>query len=275
VVRSMQAFEEISGSSRYLLVAKAHRDAVIRLGLPVPRVARRLLASGAAAAGRTRTAVVALPGQTSRLHLRPLRHGGALGGLRRAALFGLRRPIRELAATARLHGAGAPVPEPVLVTGWRLRGPFWSAVVGTLHVAQSLDGVSLLDAEPSPVRLLRAAAAAGRAVRSFHDAGGRHADLHVKNLVFREGDAATEAWVVDLDKVRVSRVPGARRRAVELMRLYRSLLKRRLLGRVGERGCARFLAAYVAGDRDLRRALRPHLRREKLRVALHALAYRR
>jgi tRNA A-37 threonylcarbamoyl transferase component Bud32 len=247
----MQAFEEVSGSSRYLVVAKAHRD------------------------GRTRTAVVALPGQTSQLHLRPLRHGGVFGGLRRGALLGLRRPLRELAATARLHGAGAPVPEPVLVTGWRLRGPFWAAVVGTLHVAQSLDGVSLLDSDPSQVRLLRAAAAAGRAVRSFHDAGGRHADLHVKNLVFREGDAATEAWVVDLDKARASRVPGPRRRAVELMRLYRSLLKRRLLERVGERGCARFLAAYVSGDRVLRRALRSHLRREKLRVALHALAYRR
>jgi tRNA A-37 threonylcarbamoyl transferase component Bud32 len=271
----MERFEEESGNSRYLLVATAYRDAVIRLGLPDPRVARRLLAAGAAAAGRTSTAVVALPGQTPRLHLRPLRHGGVFGGLRRGALLGLRRPIRELAATARLHCAGAPVPVPVVVAGWRLRGPFWSAVIGTLHVEQSLDGVSLLRSDPSPVRLLRAAAAAGCAVRRFHDAGGRHADLHVKNLVFREGDAATEAWVIDLDKARASRVPGARRRALELMRLYRSLLKRGLLQGVGERGCARFLAAYVGGDRDLRRALRSHLRREKLRVALHALAYRR
>ncbi len=273
--RSLQAFEEASGGSRYLRVATAYREAVARLGLPDPRAAQRLLGAGAAAAGRTSTAVVALPGQTSRLHLRPLRHGGMLGGLRGGALLGLRRPLRELAATARLHRAGAPVPEPVLVAGWRLRGPFWSAVIGTLHLEQSLDGVSLLRADPSPVRLLRAAAAAGRAVRSFHDAGGRHADLHVKNLVFREGDAVTDAWVVDLDKARASRVPGARRRALELMRLYRSLLKRRLLEPVGERGCARFLAAYVGGDRELRRALRSHLRREKLRVALHALTYRR
>jgi tRNA A-37 threonylcarbamoyl transferase component Bud32 len=271
----MEGFDETSGGSRYLLVATAYRDAVIRLGLPEPRAASRLLAAGAAAAGRTSTAVVALPGRAPRLHLRPLRHGGLLGGLRRGALLGMRRPIRELAATAKLRRAGAPVPEPVLVAGWRLRGPFWSAVVGTLHLEQSLDGVALLRSDSSPGRLLRAAAAAGRAVRSFHDAGGRHADLHVKNLVFREGAAATEAWVVDLDKARASQAPGARRRAVELMRLYRSLVKRGLLQRVGMRGCARFLEAYLGGDRDLRRALRSHLRRERLRGALHALAYRR
>ena len=52
----MERFEERSESSRYLLVATAYRDAVIRLGLPDPRAARRLLVAGAAAAGRTREA---------------------------------------------------------------------------------------------------------------------------------------------------------------------------------------------------------------------------
>ena len=60
------------------------------------------------------TAVVALPGQTPRLHLRPLRHGGVLAGLWRGALLGLRRPIREIAATAELRRSGAPVPVPVV-----------------------------------------------------------------------------------------------------------------------------------------------------------------
>jgi tRNA A-37 threonylcarbamoyl transferase component Bud32 len=271
----MEGFDERSGGSRYLLVATAYREAVASLGLPEPQAARRLLAGGAAAAGRTSTAVVALPGRTRRVHLRPLRHGGLLGGLWCGALLGVRRPIRELEATAKLRRAGALVPEPVLVAGWRLGGPFWSAVVGTVHLEQSLDGVALLRSAPSPDRLLRAAAAAGRAVRSLHDAGGRHADLHLKNLIFREGAAATAAWIVDLDKARASGTPGARRRALELMRLYRSLVKRGLLQRVGARGCARFFEAYVGGDRALRGALRSHLRRERLRVALHALAYRR
>jgi hypothetical protein len=61
----------------------------------------------------------------------------------------------------------------------------------------------------------------------------------------------------------------------ELMRLYRSLVKRGLLEQVGPRGCARFFAAYVDRDRALRRALLAHLPRERRRVALHALGYRR
>jgi hypothetical protein len=67
--------------------------------------------------------------------------------------------------------------------------------------------------------------------------------------------------------------PGRRMR--ELMRLYRSLRKRGVLGQVGARGVARFFSAYVAGDRPLRRALLARLRRERARVALHALTYTR
>jgi hypothetical protein len=61
----------------------------------------------------------------------------------------------------------------------------------------------------------------------------------------------------------------------ELMRLYRSLRKRRLLAAAGGvRGCAIFLSAYVGGDRALRRALLARLPAERRRLALHALRYR-
>jgi hypothetical protein len=60
----------------------------------------------------------------------------------------------------------------------------------------------------------------------------------------------------------------------ELMRLHRSLVKRGLLARVGMRGCARFFAAYTAGDRELRRALLRQLPRERVRLALHQLAWK-
>jgi len=271
----MHEFEERAERARYLRVALRYADAVAALGLPEPEAARRLLAAAPGATGRTHTAIVPLPDRSAKIHLRPVRHGGLLGGLWRGALLGMHRPIRELEVTGQLSHAGVAVPDPVLVAGWRIFGPFWSAVVGTAHLERSIDGVALLADAPQPKRLLRAAEAAGRAVRRFHDAGGRHADLHLKNLLFRESGEATEAWIVDLDKARVGAPPRARRRARELMRLYRSLIKRRLSGRVGRRGCARFLAAYVAGDRELRRALRTHFRFERLRIAVHALAYRR
>jgi hypothetical protein len=112
-------------------------------------------------------------------------------------------------------------------------------------------------------------------VRRLHDAGGRHADLHIGNLLLLERQSEIEVLVIDLDRARVVAELTPARRMAELMRLYRSLLKRRLDRRVGPREYATFFGAYVAGDRTLRRALLTHLPREQRRIARHALLYRR
>lgn len=268
-------FEELGRGARVLRVASEFVAAVEAASLPEPGALAAREAGADASRGRAGTAVIALPGREERIHLRPVRHGGWLGGLLRGALWGLARPTHEIQATARLSAAGAPVPRPVLVAGARLAGPLWTAVVGTVHEEGSADGVAFLGSRPDRKRLLRAAEAAGRAVRRFHDAGGRHADLHIKNLLLHEGEDGSRALVIDLDRVRVDGPPSPRRRMRELMRLYRSLVKRGLLAQVGPRGCARFFAAYVDRDRALRRALLAHLPRERRRVALHALGYRR
>jgi 3-deoxy-D-manno-octulosonic acid kinase len=265
-------FEERRRGAQVLRVASDFAAAVEAASLPA---AGSLAARDAGdARGRAGTAVIALPGRPERIHLRPVRHGGWVGGLLRGALWGLGRPTRELEVTARLAAAGAPVPHPVLVAGARLAGPLWTAVVGTVHEEGSADGVAFLASHPDRHRLLRAAEAAGRAVRRFHDAGGRHADLHIKNLLLCEDGRGARALVIDLDRARATAPPDPRRRMRELMRLYRSLIKRGLLAQVGPRGCARFFAAYVDGDRTLRRALLVHLPCERRRVALHALGYR-
>jgi hypothetical protein len=59
----------------------------------------------------------------------------------------------------------------------------------------------------------------------------------------------------------------------ELMRLYRSLAKRRLAEDRLQRSAAAFFAGYVAGDRPLRAALLRHGGSEARRLALHELAY--
>jgi tRNA A-37 threonylcarbamoyl transferase component Bud32 len=125
--------------------------------------------------------------------------------------------------------------------------------------------------------VIEASRAAGRAIRGFHDAGARHPDLHVDNLLVLEADdsQSPRVVVIDLDGVRIVRKVAARRRMAELMRLYRSLRKRRLLGAGSARVCAAFFGAYCAGDRALRSALLANVRREQLRIAAHALAYRR
>jgi hypothetical protein len=189
-------------------------------------------------------------------------------------LLGLGRPRRELAVTAALRAARAPVPEPAFVWGRRLVGPLCEAAVAT-RLERGSDALAFLTSAPDRRRLARACAAAGGAVRRFHDAGGSHADLQVKNLLVREEAHATDVLVLDLDRARAGPPPSPARRMGELMRLYRSLFKRGVSQQIGARGCAAFLHAYVAGDRALRGALLARLPAERRRVARHALFYGR
>ncbi|MGE4608729.1 MAG: hypothetical protein AAEJ52_18505, partial [Myxococcota bacterium] len=78
---------------------------------------------------------------------------------------------------------------------------------------------------------------------------------------------------VDLDRAQFLEPVSPSQRMRELMRLQRSMIKRRLAETVGARGYARFLAEYTRGDRRLRGELLSHLGRERLRIALHAVLY--
>ena len=202
-----------------------------------------------------------------------MRRGGLVGPLWRDTLWGISRPIGELRTSARLAAAGAPLARPVLVAAWRHVGPLWRAVVGTEHAEGPRDGVAWLAGRPDARALQRGARAVGAAIRRFHDAGGEHADLHVKNLLIHERDGRSEVLLIDLDRARAAGPPGPARRLRELMRLVRSLRKRGLAEQIGRRGLAAGFAAYCAGDRELRRALLAHLPRERRRAARHALGY--
>lgn len=254
-------------------------DAAQRAGLLEANALAHLPDSGLA--GRSALRVVTWPalagaGGPERALVRPLRHGGVLGPLLGGVRLGLGRARRELAAHVALRARGAPVAEPAFVRGCRLAGPFFAAAVAT-RLEPGCDGLALLaGADPRDRACIeRACRAAGGAVRRFHDAGGAHADLQLRNLLFQEHGSVLRVLVLDLDRARVGPSPSPRRRMAELMRLYRSLRKRGIEARVGTRGCAAFLHAYVAGDRTLRRALLARLPAERRRIACHALLYRR
>jgi hypothetical protein len=266
------------GDGRWLVDATI-ADALRRAHLLEADGVRAALAQAEGAAGRARTALVSIG--AAQLVLRGVHRGGLLAPLLGDALFGPERPLREIAVTAALRSAGAPVPRPAFGGAFRSRGAWrgvaWNGAVATWLEAQTCDAEAWLRAGPSqpwgaPPRLIPRG---GGAVRRFHDAGGSHPDLHVKNLLVRELAERCEIVVIDLDRARI--VPGlaARERMAQLMRLYRSLLKRDLLRVVGERGCATFFAAYTRGDDALRDALLARLPAERRRVARHALGYRR
>ena len=235
---------------------------------------RWLAAAPSAGEGRAATALVALPEGGPLVVVRRLRHGGLLGPLLGERYLDAERSLRELEVTARLRVAGAPVPEPVLALALR-RGPCWTHAFVTVYEEGAVDALEFLASAPDEVRVLRAAAAFGAAVRRFHDAGGRHADLHVKNLLLRETRAGAEGIVIDLDRGGAGAPPAPQRRARELGRLWRSLAKRGVAKSVGERGVASFFATYCAGDRALRDALLERLPTERRLAALHALHYPR
>jgi Ser/Thr protein kinase RdoA (MazF antagonist) len=201
-----------------------------------------------------------------------VRHGGLAAALWRGRVLGVGRPAAELRGAAALAAAGAPVARAAFVAGERRLG-LWRAAVATWLEPNARDAAAFLAAGPDRSRALRAAAAAGLALRRFHDAGGRHADLHAGNLLVREGDADCEVRIVDLDRARRGKPPSAPARMAEMMRLYRSLVKRGLACRLGARGCAAFLRAYTGRDRRLRRALLRRLPRELRLLRRHRLGY--
>ena len=225
------------------------------------------------AAGRSEVARVELGEGLPPLLLRRLVHGGATGPLFGRGFLGMGRPLGELDVTRRLHKAGAPVPRPALAVGRRAFGPVFHCAVATCFEEGAVDLLAFLRRPPEPDVLARVAEASGRAVRRLHDAGGRHADLHVKNILVHEA-APLRCLVVDLDKARITVDLTPDERMTQLMRLYRSLVKRGVLETVGPRGCARFFSAYCADDRRLRRALWRRVRAELRRVAVHQIGYR-
>jgi tRNA A-37 threonylcarbamoyl transferase component Bud32 len=266
-------FRCLSTGRVFLVVDPALENAARMLSLHSPDGVDRHFARSGGATGRGVTALVEAPGSTEKLVLRRLLHGGVLGPLLGPVFLGMSRPLRELRVTAELRSAGAPVPRPALALGRRIAGPFRALVVGTYLEPDAVDALTFLESEPDRPRLLRAAAAVGSAVRCFHDKGGRHSDLHVKNLLIRERGDTTECVIIDLDKARITPGLTPGERMVQIMRLFRSLLKRDVLERVGSRGCSRFFTAYCGDDRLLRRALWKRVDRELRKVALHRLRY--
>jgi hypothetical protein len=262
-------------AGRLVLVVDPDFEAAAReAGLLAPDALARVFASPTGAEGRAPTAILPLPGMQARLLLRRLHHGGLLGPLLGASFLGLSRVLAELRVTQALREAEAPVPRPALALGRRRIGPVFECALGTVLEEGAQDALAFLESAPEPARVQRAARAAGEAVRRLHDAGGHHADLHVKNLLIRESGESVECRVVDLDRARLEVALTPAERIAQLARLWRSLVKRGVLEQVGPRGCARFIGAYCGEDRALRRALWRHLPRERRRTALHTWRYR-
>jgi 3-deoxy-D-manno-octulosonic acid kinase len=162
--------------------------------------------------------------------VRPYRRGGALARALgdRYLRAGEPRPFREYDLALELAARGVST-APAVGAAVYPSGAVYQGELVTERVPGAVDLAALLfgpDAPSVAASREEAMAAAGRLVRVAHDAGLRHPDLNLKNLlVLAAPGGGTEAVIIDLDRGRLgSRVPDPVRRRM-LARFWRSAAK--------------------------------------------------
>lgn len=162
--------------------------------------------------------------------LRAYRRGGLPAHLWRSLYFGWNpRPFRELRVAAALRARGVPVVE-VYGAGVRrvLPGCYrgWMATRYLAGARTLWDWTSQSLPAAARTAMLRSV---GQAMRRLHDAGGRHPDLNLNNILIAPPEPGTPAgvpavWLIDFDRARVPST-GSAASGAELARLRRSARK--------------------------------------------------
>ena len=199
--------------------------------------ARRLLAEGTlydAAArdlaarslhGRGVAYSIALPVSGTRVVVRHNRHGGALAPLTRDLFLPPTRAPLELAISLKLRALGVPTPEVLMYGTSPAPFPFQRADVVTREVPDARDLSEYL--RPGTIeRDRRAAWAATRALlQTMSEAGARHHDLNVKNVLLADSAGELTAYLLDVDRVTFGAPRAPEIAAANAARLLRSARK--------------------------------------------------
>lgn len=173
------------------------------------------------------------------------------GGLVAAPLLGDRylavgpaRPVREIRVSHEARQRGVSTPE-VLAGVIYPAGPFYRADLATAFIPDTHTLADLLFGEArrehaetergegggwgartgAPAEREAGCRAAGRAIRTAHDAGLVHRDLNLRNILLQRGAAGFAAYLLDLDAAwLVDRAGGVelRERRAMLRRFWRS-----------------------------------------------------
>jgi hypothetical protein len=183
--------------------------------------------------GRGTAYAIALPVSGAQVVVRHNRHGGLLAPLTRDLFLPPTRAPYELDVALRLKSLGVRTPEVVMIGTAAGAVVFRRADVVTREIARGRDLGSYLASDEMPRARAEAWVATRALVRAMNEAGVRHHDLNVKNvLLAREGETLV-AHLLDVDRVTFD-VPGsASVRDGNVQRLLRSARKWR-----DERGAA-------------------------------------
>ncbi len=168
-------------------------------------------------------------GSAERFVIRDYRHGGLLGKLLRGVFCDGDRPLNEVCINEIALQKGVPSAEVIAITKKKLCGPFYRArfitreIPGAVDLLQFLQETPLETIQQSKHAIIRALV---KLIRTMHDAGIYHADLHLKNILLKqEASEAFSAYIIDLDKSFVVDKLTVEQRMKNLLRLNRSIDK--------------------------------------------------
>ena len=199
--------------------------------------ARRMLANGslydAAArdpsarplAGRGVAYAVALPATGVRAVVRHNRHGGLLAPLTGDLFLPPTRAPLELDIAIRLRALGVATPEVLMYGVSPAFVAFSRADVVTREVEHGRDLATYLSRETSADERSVAWSATRELVRTMRDAGVRHHDLNVKNVLLAPAASGLTAILLDVDRVTFHAPGDTGATAANVARLLRSARK--------------------------------------------------
>ncbi len=199
--------------------------------------ARRMLADGSlyeAAArdlaarplqGRGVAYSIALPATGTRAVVRHNRHGGLLAPLTRDLFLPPTRAPHELAISLRLRTLRIATPEVLMYGTSPAPFPFRRADVVTREIEHGCDLAAFMARERSGEERSAAWSATRELLRAMRDAGVRHHDLNVKNVLLAPAVTGLQAFLLDVDRVTFGAPRSPELAQANVARLLRSARK--------------------------------------------------
>jgi len=153
-------------------------------------------------AGRGASYGIRFPSSAEGIVVRHNRHGGLLASLTGDVFHAPTRAPLELEVSERLRSLQIPTPRLLGFVTYPVMPGFARADVATGEVENASDLSASLTSNERGLRE-QALQAAATLVRQLSDAGARHHDLNIKNVLLRaEGEGiAPTAFVLDVDRV--------------------------------------------------------------------------
>ncbi len=153
-------------------------------------------------AGRGVVYAAPLPDDVERVVVRHNHHGGKLAPITRDLFRPPTRAPHELLMSERLRAARVPTPVMLGYVLYRAPAGLQRVDVMTREVPDSFDLAVMMMSRDSAQRA-RTWLATAEVVRTLSEAGARHHDLNVKNVLLHDRpDAQREALVIDVDRVK-------------------------------------------------------------------------